>query len=226
MLKIVADIHERPSRVPSLLGERGATVEIAHLLAGDYQLPRGALVERKTVRGMHAAIAAGTFWAQVGRLRAAARFPYVLVEGSRLDTGPLSPAAIRGACLALTDLGIVVLRSIDVHDSAFWLYRLAERRRAAPPRDRPPYAQRPKSRAGPLAAEAALAAVPGISTSSARALLAHFGSLAAVVAGEPDEWQRVSGIGSRRAKALAATIQSPYDASRSRRGRERQDPST
>jgi ERCC4-type nuclease len=72
MLERIADIHERPSRVPALLNERGATVEITHLLAGDYQLRGSALVERKTVRGMHIAIVAGTFWSQVGRLRALA----------------------------------------------------------------------------------------------------------------------------------------------------------
>jgi ERCC4-type nuclease len=45
------------------------------------------------------------------------------------------------------------------------------RRRA----DRPVYSQRPKQRDSEDAAEAFLAAVPGLSTSSARALLGHFG---------------------------------------------------
>lgn len=108
MLEIVADIHERPSGVPALLSERGVTVDLRHLNAGDYQLPGGAMVERKTVRGLHAAIVAGTFWPQIGRLRASARFRYVLVEGDCIDSGPLSPAAIRGAILALTDLAVVV----------------------------------------------------------------------------------------------------------------------
>jgi ERCC4-type nuclease len=51
-----------------------------------------------------------------------------------------------------------------------------------------------------------LAAVPGVSTASARALLDRFGSVAAVVAAGPDEWLTVPGIGPDRARALAETF--------------------
>ncbi len=75
-----------------------------------------------------------------------------------------------------------------------------QRVEAAP--DRPAYAQRPKARAGSEAAEGVLAAVPGISTGSARALLARFGSVAAVVAAGREAWLEVPGIGPDRARAL------------------------
>jgi DNA excision repair protein ERCC-4 len=207
---VVADIHERQSGVPHLLRERGANVRVKGLRVGDYHLPSGAIVERKTVRGMHLGIVGGTFWPQLGRLRKNARLPYLLVEGCDLDTGPLSPAAVRGACLALGDRGITVLRSADPSDSALWLYRLAKRRQHAPTRQRPAYAQRPKAEPGIHAAEAMLASVPGISTVSARALLTRFGSVAAVLAAEPNDWEAVAGIGPQKAKFLAETLRSPY----------------
>jgi ERCC4-type nuclease len=56
------------------------------------------------------------------------------------------------------------------------------------------------------AAEAVLAAIPGISSTSARALLGHFGSVAAVLSAGPDEWIKVRGIGPDRVRALQETL--------------------
>jgi ERCC4-type nuclease len=53
-----------------------------------------------------------------------------------------------------------------------------------------------------MPAEAMLASVPGISTITARSLLETFGSLRAVLSGDPETWQRVSGVGPQRAAAL------------------------
>jgi DNA excision repair protein ERCC-4 len=226
MLGVIADTHERPSGVPRLLRELGIAVETRRLWAGDYELGECAIVERKTVRGLHAAVIQGKFWPLLGRVREAARFPYLLVEGRDLDDGPLTPAAIRGVCVALMDLGVDVIRSTGPRDSALWLHRLAQRRGEVRYRNHPAYAQRPKREAGTPAAEAALASVPGISRVYAQALLDRFGTLAAVVTAGPSEWQQVTGIGPARASALTATFRTPYTTSRSRRSRERRDPST
>jgi ERCC4-type nuclease len=225
-VNVIADIYERASGVPRLLGELGVAVEIRSLLVGDYVVGERAVVERKTVRGLHAAVIQGKFWPQLGCLREGARFAYLLVEGRDLDNGPLTDVAIRGICVAVMDLGVGILRSTNAKDSALWLHRLAERRARVRYRNRPAYAQRPKRGHGTPAAEAALASVPGISRVSAQALLDHFGTLAAVVRAEPSEWQQVSGIGPVRADALATTLRTPYTASRSRQSRERRDPST
>jgi len=217
---IVADVHEKRSGVPRLLLEAGADLRIESLPAGDYAVGGGALVERKTVRGMHAAIVGGTFWPQLGRLRRAAHAPYLLIEGADLDEGPLTPPAIRGASLAVSDLGVAVIRSTGATDSALWLKLLAERRQRPERRNRPAYAQRPKRQAGTSSAEAALASVPGISTVLARALLSEFGSLEAVVTAREDDWRKVHGIGCQKAAALAATVRAPQPTSHSPRSGE------
>lgn len=209
-VRIVADIQERRSGVPALLAHNGVDVEVGRLDVGDYALPGGGLVERKTVRGLHTAVIDGTFWPLLGRLRQAARFSYVLIEGRDLDDGPLSPAAIRGVWIALLDLAVGVVRSTSPEDSALWLHRLADRRSTVRSRDRPAYAQRPKRQLGAPAAEAVLGCVPGISNVLARALLSRFGSVARVVEADPREWQRVPGIGPHKAKALARTFGLPH----------------
>jgi len=205
-VRIVADVHEIKSGIPELLEELGAQVECAPLPAADYAVGLDTLVERKRVLDLHGAVIKGRIWPQLGKLRSASAFPYLLVEGTDLDRGPLAPNAIRGVCLAAIDLGIALLRTDHQRDSALWLHRLAIRcQRAEPPADRPAYAQRPKSPQADTA-EAVLAAVPGISATSARALLAHFGSVAAVVEGGPERWLEVPGIGPARVRALEATF--------------------
>ena len=208
-VKIIVDVHERQSGIAQTLSELGAEIEVAPLPAGDYAVGADTLVERKRVLDLHAAILKGRLWPQLGKLRAACAFPYLLVEGTDIDRGPLHANAIRGACLAVIDLGIALLRTSYQRDSALWIYRLAVRcQQVEPVAERPAYAQRPKLGVGQERAEAVLASVPGISTTSARALLARFGSVAGVVGADPSEWLEVPGIGPERARALQDTFRS------------------
>jgi ERCC4-type nuclease len=210
-VRIVVDVQEKRSGIPSLLQELGAEVELASLPAGDYALSGDTIVERKRVLDLHAAVTKGHLWPQLGKLRGACAFPYLLVEGTHLDRGPLSANSIRGVCLAAIDLGIALLRSDHQRDSALWLHRLAvrcQRTEASP--DRPAFAQRQRPAAGQDAAEALLAAVPGISTTSARALLARFGSVSGVLAASVEEWLEVPGIGPERANALESALKHPF----------------
>jgi len=204
--RIVVDIFEPASGVPAELQALGVKVERVKLPVGDYDLGCGVLVERKTVADLHLSLGQGRLWSQIGRLRANAKLPYLLVEGRNLDEGGVPAAAIRGACLGVIGQGVALVRSMDAADSALWLRTLATRRAAVRlGRDRPVYAQRLKPEAD-LVREAMLASVPGISVAGARALLEQFGNVAGVVAANEDEWLRVPGIGPRRAAALRAAI--------------------
>jgi len=206
VVTIVVDIYERPSKIAEILRELGAVVDIRRLGVADYDLGGGTLVERKSVLDLHSAILKGRLWTQVGRLRESAIFPYVLVEGADLANGPVAIEAIRGALLAVTDLGVPVLRSTDQCDSAAWLRRLAIRRAHQHERDRPAFAQRPKRRRHSEPAEAMLAAVPGVSVVTARSLLARFESVAGVVAATESELLSVAGVGRSRARALTEAL--------------------
>jgi ERCC4-type nuclease len=200
---VVADVFERGSGIPAALHRLGAYVTVEPLPAGDYRIGGGILVERKTVADLHGSLGRGRLWAQVGRIRDDAVSPFLLVEGDDLDDGPRHPNAIRGALLAIVDLGVGLLRSRDPGDSALWLHRLATRQaRKSRPRRRPP--------AGGSAIDApgveVLMAVPGISTHTARALLARFGSISGLLVAGPERWAEVGGIGTVRAHALATAL--------------------
>jgi ERCC4-type nuclease len=204
--RIVVDVNERRSGISERLRVVGASVEVRRLETGDYELDHGVLVERKTVSDLHLSLERGRLWRQLGALRQAARLPYLLIEGNDLDRGSIGPGAIRGACLAAMGQGIPIIWSRDAADSAHWLWVLAQRVVGVRPgRDRPAYAQRLKP-PGELAREAMLAAVPGVSVATARALLVEFGSVAGIAAAGPGRWLGVRGLGQARAQALARAL--------------------
>src|ERR671936_2991736 len=124
---IVIDVFEEGSGVPATLQRLGAQVVVEPLSAGDYRFSGGILIERKTVADLHGSLGRGRLWAQVGSIRDAAVTPLLLVEGDDLDAGPRHPNAVRGALLAIAELGVGILRSRDPADPALWIYRLALR---------------------------------------------------------------------------------------------------
>jgi ERCC4-type nuclease len=221
---VTIDVHESRSRVPSELEQLGARVSLERLPVGDYDVGRGILVERKHVRDLHLTLINGRYWRQIGALRRHSAWPVVLVEGPRLTAGPVDADAVRGACLATAEQGIVVLRSQDAAESAEWLLRMAARTHVKR-RDRPPYAQLRKRRPAQVP-EAMLAAIPGISTVTARALLCEFKTVAGVVSADPDAWAKVPGVGDRRTRALAEALHRTSSVSPSWRSREGRDLST
>ena len=210
---VVVDRREREGRLLTALQQRGVPTEVRRLAVGVY-IAGSAIVERKSVRDLHLSIIQQRFWPQIGRLSRATRHPYLLVEGADLDAGPLRPESVRGAILAVQELGIELIRANSPQDSALWLEILAGRSR---PRHRTTHDFAPSSSSGP---EAMLAAVPGISAVTARALLCHFGSVAAVVEADPSEWLSIRGVGPKRAQALTAMLaESPHTPSRARSAR-------
>jgi ERCC4-type nuclease len=147
----------------------------------------------------------GRFWPQIGKLQRSADRAFLLLEGRSLFDGPIRSESVRGIVLAVMELGVRVLRTDGVSDSARWLRRLAIRAQATRPKPiRPAYAQRP--RAPIRSSEATLAAVPGVSVKTARALLARFGSIGGMIAAGPSQWQEVPGVGVARRRALMEAL--------------------
>lgn len=134
--------------------------------------------------------------------RREASFPFLLVEGDDLDGGPRHPNAIRGAMLAIADLGIAIIRSRDPVDSALWIHRLAIRQARRGTRPEHP---RGRARMNPPGISV-LAAVPGISDRTAHTLLERFGSVGGVLDAGPERWAEVAGIGAVRAHALSEAL--------------------
>lgn len=202
-MQVVFDVHERRSPVPNEVARLGILTSEQKLWAGDYSVGE-ALIERKTVADLHLTVQQGRFWAQIGRLRSATRWPYLLIEGESLYARGLSRPATRGVLLALSDLGVSIVRSQDAVDSARWIQSIGSRRISVRARDRPVYAQRPQRDPRVSPPEQALAAAPGVSVVTARALLERFGNLRNVILASEAELVEVNGVGAYRARAITS----------------------
>jgi ERCC4-type nuclease len=202
-VKILVDVEEQRSSVPSCLEALGVHVDVARLPVSDYFWGSDAAAERKTVRDLHESLVSGRLWSQLFALRRNARRAFLLIEGSNLDAGRVSPRGVRGALLQIADSGIHVVRSVDPKETALWLNLLAARDQAraggAIPRRR-------GRRRAVASAAGVLATVHGISPLTANRLLSHFGSVAEIAAASESELQVVEGIGARRAAELRRVL--------------------
>jgi ERCC4-type nuclease len=203
-LTILVDHRERGSKVPGALERLGLSIELVALQVGDYIVGDRVGAERKTVRDFHRSIANRRLWRQVASLRVDFERAYLVVEGNDLDRGPVSQAGVRGALLAVTELGVAVVRSRDYSDTALWLARMAARCQQRKPRQVArslPHGRAPTP-------ENVLASLPGMSPVAARNLLEHFGSIAGIASASRAELKSLSGIGDRRADTLIGLLSS------------------
>ena len=199
-MTILVDHRERSSGVVDALSELSVDLRVTSLPLADYIVARGVGVERKTVADLHRSVHDGRLWTQVASLRVDLAISYLLVEGRDLDAGPISRAGIRGALLEVVRLGIPVLRSMDIRDTALWLERISlrEARGAARSPGRPS-----RTRLGrPVTSRTLLSQIPGISPRTAKALLERFGSIAGTAMAGPEELMSIEGVGRERARAI------------------------
>lgn len=199
VVKILVDVEEQRSPVPSCLEALGVTAESARLPAGDYLLSKDVAIERKTVRDLHRSLVNGMLWSQLFALRRVTSRPYLLVEGANLDAGRVSARGVRGALLHIAGSGVCVVRSLDPPDTALWLYLIAQRDQAKAAGVTPRRRGRRRMAVSPAGV---LATVSGVSPVTANRLLSRFGSIARIAAASESELRGVEGIGPRRAAEL------------------------
>ena len=184
--------------MPARLAALGASLSIVTLAVGDYAIG-DRVIERKTVADLHLSLVNRRLWSQVAALRRDPRRAYVLVEGEDLDDGPVPARAVRGALLKVLDNGIRLLRTPTPADTALWLYVLARQEQRRMENRAVALSGRRPIVASPVGL---LAAIPGISIDSAKALLTEFGSIAALATASERDLQSIPGIGPERAHAL------------------------
>ena len=197
-LTIPADYREKSCGVAEELATLGVSIEFRALEVGDYLVGAGVGAERKTVRDLHRSIGDRRLWRQVASLRTDLIRSYLVVEGNDLDVGSISRPGIRSALLAVSNLGVVVVRSRTPADTALWLSRMAIRHQ----RTKPTPVSRSIPHGRPPTPTNVLASLPSMSVEIAERLLEHFGSIAAIGSATSDDLQGVAGVGPRRAEVL------------------------
>jgi len=197
-LTILIDYRERCGGVAEELVSFDMSIEFRGLEVADYLVGERVGAERKTVRDLHRSIADRRLWRQVAALRADLLRSYLIVEGERIDAGPISRPGIRSSLLAVANLGVIVVRSRSPSDTALWLWRMAVRHQRTTPKP----VSRSLPRGLPATPRNILSTLPGMSAVTAERLLDEFGSIAAIGAAKSYDLQRVAGVGPRRAQVL------------------------
>jgi len=195
---ILIDHRERGSGVSQALERLGLSIEVVALDVGDYIVAERVGAERKTIRDLHRSIAERRLWRQVAGLRCDFHRAFLIIEGAHLDHGAVSREGVRGALLAVTELGVTVVRSAHPSDTALWLARIAARSQRTKPRR----VSRSLPHGRPPTPSNILASLPGISFRAAESLLDRFGSIAGIAAATRTDLLDVPGVGERRADTL------------------------
>ncbi|MEM2125579.1 MAG: ERCC4 domain-containing protein, partial [Candidatus Methanosuratincola sp.] len=165
---------------------------------------------RKTYADLAASIVDRRLFSQAQALRECYPRPIILLEmGCNTETG-VSKEAIRGAVASMVlDFGIPVIAAEGPEDAAGFIVAIArrERRQSEAPLS---LKDRRRPRTPDEEKEYVVASLPMVEVSTARRLLAEFGTVQAVFSASEDELQRVEKIGPKKARRIREVASTPY----------------
>ena len=199
---IVIDDRETSSKVVEVLSNLEALIRLERLPHGDYAIGDRILIERKTARDFVDTLINRDLLGQLKEMADAATKPVLIIEGGDLFVQrDIHPNAIRGVLAAITiDLSISVLYTKDEQETAQMIFVLARRedgergeRKVHPHKSY--HSQKEEQ-------EYIISSFPEIGMKNARLLLAHFGSVQAIVNASLEELVAVRGIGEKTAQKI------------------------
>jgi Fanconi anemia group M protein len=207
---IIADTREFNSEVVRELSRKGLIVESQQLDVADYVLSDRLAVERKEVSDFIHSLMDGRLFSQLKMLKGAYINPILVIEGEGLFTrGGVNQNAIFGALASIiTDFNISVILTNDDTETANLLTMMA-RREIAEGRlvgirgEKVTMSKREQQ-------QFIIEGLPGVSATLAQRLLAHFGSVKAVMDADEKQLSEVKGIGETIAKGIVETVRGGY----------------
>ncbi|MFA4860755.1 DEAD/DEAH box helicase [Methanoregula sp.] len=208
--RIVVDDRETSSKVVELLSGMEAAIRLERLATGDYAIGNRILVERKTARDFVDTLIERDLLGQIKTMAEAVPRPVLIIEGGDLYTQrDIHPNAIKGVLAALTvDMGVTLLFTRDEQDTAQMLMVLA-RREEGERGERKVHPHKTHSSVREEQ-EFIISAFPDIGMKNARLLLAHFGSIQAIVNASLEELVAVKGIGEKTGQRVFEVCRKEY----------------
>lgn len=190
-LSVVVDYREKNSLIVSELIKLGLKVRWEKLEVGDY-IVKGIVIERKSLRDLKMSIVNRRINSQLKSLLGIKK-KLLLIEGLEdegLYGGKLHENALRGFLLNVgIEHGVPMIFSLDVRDSARYIYVLANRKGKSEERERATRIFRDKDEQMRFILEG----FPNIGPGRAKKLLDRFGSLGGVFRASEDELREVIG---------------------------------
>jgi ERCC4-type nuclease len=189
--------------IASLLQIKDVDVSIQRLPIGDYQIDKGLIVERKTIKDFAVSIIDGRLFKQMIRLVNSTSTGVLILEGGSGDLTAIGMTreALQGALITISIiLGIPVLRSNAPSETAKLIVYIGRQIDSLDGRGVHRSGYRPKSKHKRQLF--ILQGLPGIGPERAERLLDRFGSVEAAISADSDELQSVDGIGKNVAKKI------------------------
>jgi len=214
-VEIVADQRELDSTIARDLSTRdGVETRLETLAVGDYVLSDRVVVERKTVSDFLDTLTGGdrSMFEQVGDATRNYARPVVVIEGGDLyGERNVHVKAINGALASLAvDFGASVLRTDGEDETADLLETIATREQDDGDREVSVHGEK-QSKTVAEQQEYVVASVAEVGPVTARSLLAHFGSVEAVMTAPHEELLDVEGIGDVTAERIRSVVGSEYE---------------
>ncbi len=208
-MAISADDRERGAGVIAALDEMSEVdVNVQRLPVGDYHVSEKLVVGRKSLPDLASSVVDGRFFKQIGALARTERRGCLILEGTGADLREVSVSreAIQGALITTTVLmGLAVLRSMDVHETARLLVYSGRQIEKVVSGGIYRHGYRPKGRRKRQLY--ILQGFPGVGPDRAEKLLETFGSIEAIIAAGQEELKEVSGVGPKTAANIRSIVQ-------------------
>ncbi|UCG69541.1 MAG: DEAD/DEAH box helicase family protein [Thermoplasmata archaeon] len=207
---IIADTREFNSEVVRELSRIGVVVESQQLDVGDYILSDRLAVERKEVGDFLSSLVGGRLFSQLKMLKSAYVNPLLVLEGEGLlERRGVSDQAIIGALASIvSDFNIPIISTSNAKETANLLAIMVKREMSE---GRPVGIRGEKvSMSLQERQQFIIEGLPGVSATLAQRLLAHFGSVKAIMEADEEQLCEVKGIGDTIAKGIVEAIISGY----------------
>jgi len=210
-LKIIVDQREYRSNVSKILISKGIEIEPGQLEVGDYIISSRLGIERKNVDDYLDSMLNGKLFKQLSRLKNAYSRPMLILEGEDVLTRRnINQNAILGSLASISiDYGIPVITTKDEIETANFIKVLANReqkkeKKSVNIRDG-------KIQMSPREQQQFLVeGLPNISSTLAKRLLYHFGSIKDITNADMKELIEVKGIGKKTAKEIVDILNKEY----------------
>jgi Fanconi anemia group M protein len=214
-VEVVVDQRETDSSIARELSRReDVSVRLETLEVGDYVCSDRVVVERKSVADFLSTLTGGerSMFEQVGDAARHYARPVVIVEGEDLyGTRDVHPNAVRGALASLAvDFDASVLFTDDEDDTAELLHVLAGREQETSDREVSVHGEK-SAKTLAEQQEYVVSSIADIGPVTATALLAHFGTVEAVMTAREEDLLDVEGVGEVTAERIREVVGSEYE---------------
>jgi ERCC4-type nuclease len=203
-LQIVADTRESGKIIRKLESLEGLSMERRELDVGDYLLPNGVVIERKSATDLILSVVDESLWDKVSKLAASYEQVIYIVEGD-LYTARFHQKALdihRALADMIVHRGVSVLPSPDGENSAMLVYLMAQQAAARGAKDQ-------RGNAPTIRRDAQLyilEGLPGIDADRAEALIKRFKNARRALSADAAALAEVEGIDPAAAERIVEVL--------------------